>query len=280
MFIADIFLVILALVWIVYASVSDLKKREVPNWIPFSLIALSLVYRAFFSIINSQLGYFLWGLFGLCVFIGLGYGLYYARVFAGGDAKLFMSLGAILPFSSSLFSNLLIFGAFVFLLLLFGGIWGLIFTIGIVLKNKKKFSTGFGEQIKDNKKIIYISLIFVFLFLIFSYFDIIFVSFAIMIALFPFLYFYAKAIEENCMIKTVLARNLVEGDWLYEKIKVGSKIIKPYWEGLSEEEVSLLKKSNRKIKVKEGIPFVPGFFFAFLALIYLWNFSIGFGSFA
>jgi hypothetical protein len=33
---------------------SDLKKREVPNWLNFSLVVFALAYRAFYSVINND----------------------------------------------------------------------------------------------------------------------------------------------------------------------------------------------------------------------------------
>jgi len=86
--------------------------------------------------------------------------------------------------------------------------------------------------------------------------------------LFPVLFIFAKAVEESCMIVLINPRKLTEGDWLYEKVKVGRKIVRPNWEGLSQEELILLRRYKRKIKVKQGIPFVPAFFFAFILLLF------------
>lgn len=66
------------------------------------------------------------------------------------------------------------------------------------------------------------------------------------------------------------------GDWLYEEVKIGKKNIKPYWEGLSEKEVELIRKSNKKVLIKQGIPFVPGFLIAFILLILFWGNMLNF----
>ena len=269
----DYFLASLALIWIIYASISDLKKREVPNWLSFSLIAFSLAYRALFSAINANLWFFVSGLIYLGIFIALGYAFYYARVFAGGDAKLLMSIGAILPVSSSFMSSLGISAIFIFLMLFFGGIWGLFFSFILALKHKKEFKKELGKQIKLNKKIFYYSFALAVPALILVYFDMIFIFIVILVLLSPILYVYAKSVEEACMIKTISSSKLVEGDWLYQEVRIKGKTIKPNWEGLSEKQVSLLKKYNKKVKVKEGIPFVPSFFFAFISLICLLQFE-------
>jgi len=273
----DYFLIIVALVWIIFASVSDLKKREVPNWLSFSLIAFAFAYSGFFALYNQDLWFFLSGLIGLIVFIGIGYGFYYVRVFAGGDAKLLMALGAVLPVSSSLILNLWISLAFIFLLLVSGSIYGIIWSSVLAARNREKFSLEFRKHLKKNKKIINLSFIaailllimFFFAYIYYQEFASLFIFAMIMVILFPFLFTYAKSIEESCMIVFVETGKLTEGDWLYEKVKVGRKTIRPYWEGLSQEELKILRKKKGKVKIKQGIPFVPAFFFAFIALIYL-----------
>lgn len=265
------FLIALAFVWIVVAVIQDLRKREVANWWNFSLIVIALAYRAFVSVWLWSYWHFVWGLVGFGVFFLLANLLYYARVFAGGDAKLLMALGAILPFSTLFFENLRIFVYFIFLLLFCGSIYGLIYSIFLSYKNRGDFSQKFLEQFHKNKNIFYVFVILSVLVLVIVLFAEIylFIWFSLIVLLFPFLYVYAKAIEESCMVKKKYAKELTIGDWLYENVKVGRKTIKPNWEGLSEIELDVLKKSRKKILVKEGIPFTPSFLFAFLVLIFL-----------
>ena len=98
-----IFLIVLGLIWIVFATLQDLKEREVANWLNFSLIIFALGFRFFFSLFAEQgFSFFYQGLIGLGIFFIVGNGLYYARVFAGGDAKLMIALGTILPLSYNL----------------------------------------------------------------------------------------------------------------------------------------------------------------------------------
>jgi len=267
----EIFLLILGLVAIFIASIQDLRKREVENWISFSLIVFALAYRAFYSIYNSDLWFFLYGVVGLIVFVGLGYAFYYSRVFAGGDAKLLMALGTILPISVSYIENIKLSIVFIFLLLLVGGVYGLIFSFVLFVRNIDKSTREFSKQFRLNKKMFYAALIIDILIMVLVLYsdDYILLVFPLIILAFPLLFIYGKTIEESCMIREVSGKELTIGDWLYEKIRVKGKEIKPYWEGLSEKEVSLLKKV-KKIKIKQGIPFVPSFFIAFIILIYLW----------
>jgi len=278
-----ILLLVLAGLWLIIATIQDLRKREVANWVSFSLIAFSLVYRAFVSIFLFNYWVLIYGLLGLAIFVGLGYAFYYGRIFAGGDAKLLMSLGGVLPLSSvGLFSglvdNLKIFLAFLLLVLLVGSIYGLAYSFILVLRNKKNFVREFRRQFKTRKIIFYSSIVFALLSFVFVFYagDLILIAFPILFLAFPLLYMYAKSVEEACMIKAVRSKEVTVGDWLYENVKIGKKVIKPYWEGLDEKEVKLLRKYNKKIKIKVGIPFVPVFLIAFLLFVILWYSSWSF----
>ena len=271
MLIENLPLVVLALIWIIVAVVQDFRKREVENWWNFSLIAIALAYRAFLSVFTLNAWYFLYGVIGFGIFFALANAFYYSRVFAGGDAKLLMGLGAVLPFSLSVISNLMIFLYFAVLVLFAGGLWGLVFSVWLVVKNKKSFSKEFKKPFNKNKKLINLAVIIAVLFAIFLLFlnQYILIALPILLMLFPLLYVYAKAIEESCMIKAVKTSELTVGDWLYQETRVGNKIIKPNWQGLDEKELALLQKLKKKVKIKQGIPFTPGFLIAFLVLIWL-----------
>src|SRR3989338_8270060 len=102
-----VFLFVLALVWIVFAVVQDLRKREIANWLNFSLIVFALGFRFFYSLFSTEdFRFFYQGLLGFGIFFLLGNLFYYGKAFAGGDAKLMIALGTILPFSESFFVNL------------------------------------------------------------------------------------------------------------------------------------------------------------------------------
>ena len=106
------FLIFLGLVWIFGAVLQDLKRREVDNLWSFSLIFFALAYRLGVSIFNNNYWFVLNGVVGFVLFVVLGNVFYYSRLFAGGDAKLLMALGAVLPLSYSWMINLRIFGYF------------------------------------------------------------------------------------------------------------------------------------------------------------------------
>lgn len=271
MVIEIIFLILLGFIWTVFAVVQDLKKREIANWINFSLIIFALVFRFFYSLFSNQGNYtfFYQGLIGFAAFFILGNLLYYGKVFAGGDAKLMISLGAILPFSQDWMINLNLALFFFVLFLISGALYGILSSLYLGIKNRKKFSKEFSNQFKNRKKIFYLSLVLGIIILIFSPFETILVYLALLVFISPYLYISAKAIDESCMIKKINVSDLTEGDWLYRDLKLGKTLVKARWEGLSKKEILLIRKFKKEILIRQGIPFSPVFLISYLILIYL-----------
>src|SRR3990167_3132221 len=114
------FLIAIGLVWIIGAVMQDLRRREVDNIWNFSLIGVALAYRGAVSVFGSNYWFVLNGLIGLSVFLLLGNLFYYSRLFAGGDAKLLIALGVVLPLSYDWVVNFKIFGFFVLIFMLGG----------------------------------------------------------------------------------------------------------------------------------------------------------------
>ncbi len=264
-------LFLIALVWIIFASVQDLRTREVYNWLSFSLAIFALGFRFFYSLFSdSGFSFFYQGLIGFGIFFIVGNLLYYSRMFAGGDAKLMISLGSILPFSYNLFTNLKIFILFIFLFFLSGAVYGWAVTLLLSFKNFEKFKKGFSERLKQYKKFIIMIMILGIVIMALGIFESLLLGIGILIFLFPYFYIYAKTVDSVCMIKKVKTSKISEGEWLYEPIKIGGRIIKPSWAGLSKEDITLIRKRYKEIKIKQGIAFVPAFLISFLVLGYLW----------
>jgi len=272
----NLFLIVLGLVWIVGAVLQDLKRREVDNVWNFSLIGFALAYRAVVSIWLGNYWFVLNGLIGLVIFFILGNLFYYSRLFAGGDAKLVMALGAVLPLSYNWMINIKLFIMFILMFLVSGSVYALIYSIGLVLSNVKEFKKEFVNQYKRYKFVFLSALGFALFWIVFAFFvsKIWLISFGLIILLFPILFVFAKAVEESCMVKKVNSTEITEGDWLCKDVIIGGKKIRANWEGVSKKELRLIRKSKRKILIKQGIPFTPAFLFGFLGLlIWVWKFG-------
>ncbi|MBX4196458.1 A24 family peptidase [Candidatus Pacearchaeota archaeon] len=262
------FLFGLALLWILWATIQDLRSREVSNWLNFSLVAFAIAYRAFYSIFTKDFGFFLWGLAGFALFFGLAYAFYYARAFAGGDAKLLMGIGIVLPFAS-LFDLWYLSLIFIFLLFFLGALYSLIYSIYIVWNNRKNFKMFLAPQYALLVFVLGIALVINGILYAPSFWLKETLSVAGLILCISMLYLYLKALE-RCMIKRISPEKLTEGDWLHQDVKVGKHVIKKSVHGLSWKDIRLLRKFNKSVLIKEGIPFVPAFFLAFLVMVFFW----------
>lgn len=272
----EIFLILLGLIWIIFAVFQDIKHKEIANWLNFSLIIFALGFRFFYGLFSdSGFGLFYQGLIGLGIFFVLGNLFYHGKMFAGGDAKLMIALGAVLPFSQIFSINLKIFFWFLFLFLIVAAVYSLSFSFYLGLKNFKKFKKEFLKIFNKRKNLIYVSMIIGILLMISGLFVFemksLILFFGIIVFIMPYFYVYAKAVDESSMIKNISTKKLKEGDWLYHDVKVGKKTIKANWSGLTKKEVSLLKKKRKKVKIRNGIAFSPVFLISFILLILFYN---------
>ncbi len=268
-----IFLFVLGLVWILFAVFEDLKTREIANWLNFSLIIFALGFRFFFSLFEGgDFQFFYQGIIGFGIFFVLSNLFYYGKMFAGGDSKLMMALGAILPFSTSFLFNMKIFLLFLFLFLIVGAIYGILISFSLGIIHFSNLKREFKIQLKKNKNILYFLLSLAIIFLIIGFFTKISFYFGLILFFIAYYYIYVKSIDESCMVRKVKSSKLTLGDWLYKDERVGKKIVKATWDGLGEKEIKLLQ--NKKfVMLKFGIQFAPVFLISFILLWLILEFN-------
>ncbi len=274
-----IFLGVLALLWILFATIQDLRSREIANWVSFSLIIFALGFRFFYSLfLGEDFSFFYQGIFGVGIFFALGNLLYYGRMFAGGDAKLMIALGAILPIYGTILENVQIFFMFFFVFFFSGALYSFGVSGILAIKNFKIFKKEFVLQFKKYSKLIYLVMFLGLGIMALGFVEVIFFFLGILLFVLPYLYVFAKAIDESCMVKQVNVEKLTEGDWLYDDVIIGKKKIKAKWDGLSKEEIKIIRKKYKKVKIKQGIPFTHVFLISLIILfclillkVELWN---------
>jgi len=273
-----IFLVMVGLLWLVFSSVQDLKTREVSNWLSFSLIIFVLGFRLFYSLFFESFAsfdnFFYQGLVGLGIFYLVGEFFYHGKLFAGGDTRLMRAMGPVLAFSSSFLTNIKIFALFFILFLLAGSIYGFVWVGVLSCKNFKRFKIQLKKEFVKRKNLFYGVMVLGLVVMAFGFIDSLWLFFGALIFIFPYLYAYTKAVDESCMVKSLPANKLTEGDWLCKDVRVGGELIKADWNGLSSESILLLKKHKKQVLIRHGIPFVPVFLISFLVLILIWFFDI------
>ena len=264
-----IFLLVLGLIWIIGATIQDLRKKEVANWLNFSLILFALGFRFFYSLFSGVgFNFFYQGLIGLGTFFVLGNAFYYMRVFAGGDAKLMIALGSIIPLSSNFLTNLGYFVLFVLIFFFVGTLYGGVWSLVLVFRNMNSFGKRFKSIFKKNQSIVFVVMFLGLVFMILGFYRIFFFILGLLVFLSPYLFIYAKAVDDSSMIKRLGVKDLREGDWLYSRIKIGRRYIEPSWEGLSKKQVSDIKKKYRFVKIRQGVVFVPVFLISFIVFVY------------
>ncbi len=264
------FLFGLAILWTFFATIQDLKTREVANWITFSLIGFALTYRGFYALLYHDFAFFYLGVLGCLIFVALAFMFYYGRVFAGGDAKLLMGIGAILPFTGVL-QFALWSALFLFLLFFSGACYSVFYSLLLVTRNYASFKRSFKQKLHTFRLILLLAAVCAMVVLLALGLHTLGIVSALFVFGIPILYAYLKSLEETCMIKLTSPDKLTEGDWLEKEVRLGKRLISRSVHGLTLEEIGLLRKAKKKVYIKEGIPFVPAFFIAlvFTALFFL-----------
>jgi len=97
--------IILSVIGLLAATYTDLKARIVPNKLNYALALAGLIIFGLQSITESSLLPFTYSLIGLCTGFLFAWVLWKMGVFAGGDVKLFMALGALNPFTPALIKS-------------------------------------------------------------------------------------------------------------------------------------------------------------------------------
>ncbi len=273
-------LLVILLIGILIATYRDIKIREVPDTVSYGLIIIGLLGGLCIAIVEKDVMIFIQHLAGFGIGALIGTIMYYTRQWGGGDAKLMMGVGAIVGF----WLNNYILIAFFFLLIICGAIYGVIVTAWLALiTHRKKFIPTFTSIIRKPKvhttriMLVIIGIIFIGISFFVSFEFKILIGFLLLaMYLLTYAWIFSKAAEESIFIKEYKVSKLTEGDWLAEDIKSGKKVlVSKETPGITKEQIALLKKKGIKtVMVKEGIPFVPAFLFAYILLLIL-QYTIG-----
>jgi hypothetical protein len=176
-----------------------------------------------------------------------------------------------LPIYGTILENVQFFLVFLFLFFFSGTVYSFIVSGGLAIKNFKVFKKEFIVQFKQHKKLLCLIMLLGLGVMVFGFVDSLFFILGVLIFILPYLYIFAKAIDESCMVKEVKVGNLAEGDWLYSDLKVGNKKIKAKWDGLNKKDIVAIRKQYKAIKIKQGIPFTPAFLIS-LVILFLFYF--------
>src|SRR3989338_3905140 len=133
---------IAVLVFLVIASISDLKTREVPDWLNYGSIGIGIGFNLIFSLVYLDYSYIIRSLIGLGVTFVLAYLLFYTGQWGGGDSKALMGMGALLGLDWNFYKldSMPFIFSFLINILIAGAAYGLLWTVFLAIKNRKKFA--------------------------------------------------------------------------------------------------------------------------------------------
>lgn len=265
----ELILFLLSIIVLIIASYCDLKSREVPDWLNYGFLFAAFGIRIIYSFHESWSLLFS-GVFGFFLALGISSLFYYTNQWGGGDSKLFWGMGAVigvtLPFDYSSWNLLWFFLALLFI----GAIYGLIWMGFQAVKRKNLFLPEFQKRIRSYKNIHLTCALFTLFFLGLSLWQIYFWPLLLLPLGLFYLFLFVQVVEDCCFLKKMKVSQLTEGDWLAEDIVVNGKTIL-YKKTLEKADFQKLKPfvgEDKKVLIKEGIPFVPNFFLAYLLLIF------------
>ena len=275
---------IIAFIVLLIGSYTDLKTREVPDWVNFGLIAIGFGINILFSIIYWKMNFIVNSMIGFGIFFAIAWIMFHTGQWGGGDSKMLMGLGSLIgidvfsksfPFLASFLINILIVGA----------LYGIAWSIALIFRNRRAFSRAFARMLKEKKIAMARKMVFMF------FIAMVLLAFipkdtlarmmmlyaAVISALTFYLWLSVRAVEDSCMLKYVSPEKLTEGDWIAKDIKIGCKYIAgPKDLGIEKKQIKKLmelykKRKVKKVLIKEGIPFVPSFLIAFILTIIFGN---------
>ena len=238
------FLIGLIIFAIVLSLPIDLYKYEIPDILTNGLILIGLIFHIYFAITKQLLftDYLVSMFFGSII----GLGLFFSGNWGGGDAKLLIGIAS----SGAILKNTIPFILeFSINLILAGGIYSILIVLLNTFKNLKEIKSK-----KYVKELFLMSIISLILFYP--------IGFIFLIILTMYL---SYIIQLNYFDKKISTKDLVEGDWVTEKIYHKNKLIySPRKIGVLKKDIELIKKHKQYVKVKGGIAFAPAFFIAII----------------
>lgn len=258
------------------ASVTDLKTREVPDMLNYGLVFFGIFINTLLSALFGDYRFLLNSALGLGVGFGIGWVMFYAGQWGGGDSKMLMGLGATIGMPLHWGDSFLL--ALLLNILFAGAAYGLLWSIFLVFRNRRRFSSAFARltsgKMHHTARFIILALIALALVLLIIPIHNVWLKWYLLwlLVIVPLMYYVwllVKAIEKSCMMVSLPVRKLTEGDWIAKDVVIrGTRVCGPKDLGISKRQIALLRGYERrglvkKILVKQGIPFIPSFLLAF-----------------
>ena len=99
---------VMAIIACIYASYTDLKSSIIPNKLTYSLVILGIGLNAIYAFMINNIWYIIVGLIFVALIYVISYIFWRFNAWAGGDAKLFTGLAALLPFYPNIINYIIL----------------------------------------------------------------------------------------------------------------------------------------------------------------------------
>ncbi|MBW2991054.1 A24 family peptidase [Candidatus Woesearchaeota archaeon] len=282
--------IIVGFVAVLIASLFDIKTREVPDWLNYSLIGFAVGSSLILAVYHGYTHILINSLVGLGIGLAIALLMFYTGQWGGGDSKLIIGLSALIGFGiSDLKYGFPLLVIFFINIMIVGAVYGLLFSFAKAILNFRDFKLAAEKKLRSRQVlvmriiliIICVSALIFFLATM-SVESVVIFLLAVALFIFFYMWLFVSLVEKTCMIKQIKVKDLTEGDWVVSPVtkKKGRKervILKPTRIGVTLKQIALLKKhSIRKVTVKIGVPFVPSFLIAYVLTFALGNWLVYF----
>lgn len=261
------FILIIVAIYLFITSILDIKYRFVYDYLTFFFAAVFIIIRILFawqendfSQLYMIIPYFVGTLIVSLVLYKFGH-------WGGGDLKLILALSIAIPFFPG-DKDLNFFFNFLSNTLVGGLVYGIVYSVIKMVAEIKRLENVY--SIKDSVMTFVTVAACVVLFFILNPLG---KLLSVIAVLLPVVYLIKKA-EDTIFIIDKKVSKLEPGDWILKDIKLGrGKIVTKKPTGLSKEDINLLQKTKKFkiLKIRDGLPFVPSFFFGFLLTVFYGN---------
>ncbi|MBD3209557.1 prepilin peptidase [Candidatus Woesearchaeota archaeon] len=226
---------------------TDLRRREVPDWLNFGFIVAGLGLGLLATILSWSLQPLLSSVLGLLAGVLIGHLMFYAGQWGGGDAKMIMGIGALLGldvFHCCSASQLPLLVIFFVNTVLVGAVYGLLWAVFLGFRHRRKVKRAFVERLrsppvrKARMAVIIACLCLIVLVIAVPHylFRLVFACFALIVFFMFYTWVFIHVIEHACMVKPVPVRDLVEGDWIFEEVWVKRPAFSPFIAQCQEQQ--------------------------------------------
>ena len=242
-------LISVALAGTAIATISDIKTKEVPDWISYTLIVTGVLSHLAMAASQQTITPILHNLYGLSFAFIIGSSMFYTGLWGGGDAKLLMGLASLIPTYATLNTNAQIFPLLFTLwtnIVLAGAIIGGAVLLQITLKNLNKVKRELSSELKRKEMLILAAIIIVLTILGVTQIKVLPVHIWLVLPVVYSALLWAQIIERNFMFKFIKPSQLTEGDWVAKEIKIANRIVyKPEKTGITKKYIKNLKALDR-----------------------------------